>query len=527
LGKFKKIGTIIRTISYLKPIQVVYQIKNRLFKTKTLNKYEIPFSKTVCLPFFKIDEAFDSLLVNEEEYSFTFLNLQKSFFNKIDWNFEEYGKLWNYNLQYLDYLRQENISIKTKLNVIHSLYSNLSSGKLKLEPYPASLRIMNLIRFVCSSELIETEKMKLQKYIRAEANYLHHNLEYHLLANHLLENLFAMNMAASYFDEQKLINKYQKLIILHLNEQILEDGAHFERSPMYHKIIFFRVLELYYFTNLNNSLKQFLKVKLSKMLSWLTSISFKNDQSPQFNDSTENITYSNNFFKTICKELNIDNAKFTLSTSGYRKYNNDNLEVVIDVDGINPSFQPGHAHADTFSFCLNYNNKPIIVDPGISTYNIGKKRDLERSTKYHNTIEVNNENSAEVWAGFRVGRRLKTTIINENDKHIEVKHDGYKRFGISTIRTLNFEKYGIELIDVLKGKKVNLAQSYLHFHPEIMLTKVGNTIIINDEIEISFSSNNFTIQDYDYCLGYNQTTKAKKIVVKFQSNSLETLIKQL
>ena len=40
--------------------------------------------------------------------------------------------------------------------------------------------------------------------------------------------------------------KKSKLLILEqLNEQILNDGAHFELSPMYHKIIFTQGLRLY------------------------------------------------------------------------------------------------------------------------------------------------------------------------------------------------------------------------------------------------------------------------------------------
>ncbi len=53
-----------------------------------------------------------------------------------------------------------------------------------------------------------------------------------------------------------------------------------------------------------------------------------------------------------------------------------------------PSYQPGHAHADTFNFVLNIHNEPLIVDTGISTYEANETRLKERGTAAHNTVTV-------------------------------------------------------------------------------------------------------------------------------------------
>src|SRR5690606_7259867 len=112
--------------------------------------------------------------------------------------------------------------------------------KLPLEPYPASLRIMNVIRFLQEGNVREP---KIIQWIFAEAQFLASRLEYHLLGNHLLENGFALLMAGHFFHNERLIKKAGKLLTKELKEQVLEDGAHFELSPMYHQIILFRVLE--------------------------------------------------------------------------------------------------------------------------------------------------------------------------------------------------------------------------------------------------------------------------------------------
>ena len=65
------------------------------------------------------------------------------------------------------------------------------------------------------------------------------NIEYHILGNHLLENGFSLFFGAYYFQDEKFYVKAKKILTDELDEQILEDGAHFELSSMYHQIMLF------------------------------------------------------------------------------------------------------------------------------------------------------------------------------------------------------------------------------------------------------------------------------------------------
>lgn len=527
MSKVKKIGLILRTVKHLKWTQVSNQVKNRLKKAKPLSAYHSTYGETNKLAFFEISEAYDSLRTSDGAFHFEFLNLEQAFGETIDWNFMGHGKLWNYNLQYLDYLRQQNLEVSVKLELIHQLYGALNSGKLKLEPYPASLRIMNLVRFVSTQELEKEELHRLNSYIKAEFGYLSENIEYHLLANHLLENLFALNMAAAYFKDQKAVALYEQLMRVQLDEQILKDGAHYEVSPMYHKIIFFRVLELFHYLP-QSPYRETVNKKLSGMHAWLKNISFRNGEVPDFNDSTSGITFSNAYFYGLCEQLGIHAAATGLSDSGYRKYEAADLEAVIDVNGIEPSYQPGHAHADTFSFCLNYKNKALIVDPGISTYNISARRNWERSTAAHNTLELNSENSAEVWSGFRVGRRLDVKILRENQNSIEASHTGYRRFGAEVKRSFSLENQEVIIRDEVISGRENKATVYFHFHPETQVSvESTGRILLNGELTLEFGAGKLSIETYDYCLGYNRFAPAKKAKIELTNKTLETRIKAL
>ena len=77
----------------------------------------------------------------------------------------------------------------------------------------------------------------------SDLRFLRGRLEFHLLANHLLENAFALYIGGLITNEDVFIKEGKKLLVRELKEQVLEDGMHYERSPMYHLIILERLLD--------------------------------------------------------------------------------------------------------------------------------------------------------------------------------------------------------------------------------------------------------------------------------------------
>ena len=247
-----------------------------------------------------------------------FLNRSHSFSEKIDWNYYRFGKLWAYNLNYFDFLNQENISKETGLILIQDFIENddlLKDGK---EPYPISLRGINWVKFLSNNQL-KDEVINNTLYFHY--CILFKNLEYHLLGNHLLENAFSLLFGAYYFQDEKLYSKSKDLLISELNEQVLKDGAHFELSPMYHQIILFRLLDCIQLIKLNitwkkNDLLLFLEQKAGLMCSWLYNVTYKNGNIPMLNDATFNIAPNSNNIFTYAKHLGINSPNIPLSDSG-------------------------------------------------------------------------------------------------------------------------------------------------------------------------------------------------------------------
>ncbi|MHB1105746.1 MAG: heparinase II/III domain-containing protein [Lutibacter sp.] len=462
------------------------------------------------------------------EKNFSFINLEYTFENEINWNVTNFGKLWTYNLNYFDFLNQEHIKTEEGLNLINDYVKNdlgLKDGK---EPYPISLRGINWIKFLSSNNI---KDKRINQVLYNHYQILANNIEYHLLGNHFLENGFSLFFGACYFKDEVLYGKAKKILTEELEEQILVDGAHFELSPMYHQIMLHRLLDCIQLTELNrwkkDNLLSSLKDTASRMLSWLEAITFKVGAIPMVNDSAYGIAPSSKQLFEYAKKIGIHWSSVKLSDSGYRMFKLNAYELFVDAGNVGPSYQPGHVHSDTFSFELHVNKKPIIVDPGVSTYEKNAKRQLERETASHNTVKIGNQEQTQVWGGFRVAKRAKIVNIIEEENLLTATHDGYQNKGILHTRKFIVKEDEVVIHDSLSQETNEVQIAFFHLHPNVKNIKIGvNEIELCDEhIRILFSNHLIKIEKetYEYALGFNKTTQAQKIKVFFKT-TLETQI---
>lgn len=518
------LGKVVRTISHLKPIQVAYQLKNRFSKPGVLTYY-LPKKVIVgrSLKFSALPSLAPVLKINGGQYVFSFLNQERAFPNQVNWGEDSYGKLWNYNLQYVDFVRQQDIPEKIKLKLLYDLYEKLEKGTLKLEPYPVSLRAMNVIRFLHQQQQPD---VKLQQWIYGEMDYLSQNLEYHLLGNHLLENGFAVLMAGYYFGQEHWIQAAEKLLNDELEEQILEDGAHFELSPMYHQIILFRTLEALDYLPKESLLHPLLLEKATTMVAWLQAMSFSNGDIPHFNDSADGIAFTSEALIDYARKLDLNpEGNYRLGVSGYRLLRFPIYECAVDVAAIGPSYQPGHGHADALSFILYMQGRPLLVEAGTSTYNDGQQRQTERSTRSHNSVEVNRQSQSEVYGAFRVGKRAKVDIHEDGATILAASHNGYKsQFGIVHQRKFRFEAARLIIHDTLSGNKAAQAVASFHIHPDVKVHVHDDRIVLNEHTMIRFDgAEKVTQETYQYAAGFNHTLPATVLRVSFATH-LQTTI---
>lgn len=523
---FKTLALLFNTVIYLKPIQIQYHL---WYKLKWIFGFykKVKYSKFISVKRLHFESY--QLIKSDNKYLgnnvFIFLNLQHDFGSTIDWHFQKNGRLWQYNLQYFDFIHDSKFELDNFQLMIEDFSQQILLNKIKLEPYLVSIRLVNWLLFYSKTGY---KSKSFDEAIFQQVQFLKNNLEFHLLANHLFENYISLYISSLYLEDKPLQQFSIENLNKEISEQIHADGAHYEGSVMYHIIILSRLLivhQLHVQNAISSAFQKQIEVTVCKMYAWMNLMRFRNNSYPFFNDATFDITISLATLDNYFHHYHLPKMQIKLGESGYKKLENEHFEVIVDCANISPSYQPGHAHADMQHFCFHFKNKPILIDPGVSTYEVGTQRLLERSSYFHNTVVINDESQSEIWSSFRMARRAKIKIIKESDDTVISIHDGYKKlFGVECERSFNLNANELNIIDTLIGNSTVRAKAYFYFAPEVTIIDSNHeTLMINQSLSLKFIGISYwTIESIKIPNGYNQFKETKRIVVTFQKK-LQTI----
>lgn len=251
------------------------------------------------------------------------------------------------------------------------------------------------------------------------------------MGNHLFVNAKALVFSGLFFDgpeAQRWLTHGLEILAREVPEQILPDGGHFERSPLYHALALEDMLDL---ANVAQTFSDALtppqkalfsewRARIPEMIHWLNTLSHPDGGISFFNDASFGIGPETTALCDYAGRLDIPLKPATaaltyLPDSGYARLELGTALVLTDIAAIGPDYLPAHAHADTLSFEMSLNQDRIIVNSGTSVYGTSKERIRQRGTLAHSTLCLSNENSSEVWGGFRVGRRAKVSHISAQE----------------------------------------------------------------------------------------------------------------
>lgn len=434
-----------------------------------------------------------------EENVFRFLNVERSLPDAADWNDPGADRLWLYNLHYFDDL---NAAGRGRRRAWHErliarwITENPPGFGAGWEPYPLSLRIVNWIKWEWSGFSLSDAAVHS---LAVQARYLRGRLEYHLLGNHLLANAKALVFAGLFFEgdeSRKWLDLGLGILESELTEQILADGGHFERSPMYHSIVFGDVLDLLAMSRVFPSVlpprasERWTEVA-GRMFTWLAAMCHPDGDIAFFNDSVFGLALTPAQLGACARTLGLpisappDDEILRLEPSGYVRIRRDRLQIIFDAAPVGADYIPGHAHADTLSFELSLGTERVLTNSGISTYNVGPRRAWQRSTAAHNTVEIDGEDSSEMWSAFRVARRARpfdlTVERSETALRVACSHDGYQRLEGKPIhrRTIELGEPVLRVSDSISGTGNHQAAGRFHFHPgtRVQETTAGDWMI--------------------------------------------------
>lgn len=474
------------TIKRMKPIQVAA----RLRRVKAVNIDSVPRMVddiSISMPT-DFNENYTARFDTERLMKSDELKILNAIY-KIDlrkWNVDEASHLWNFNFHYFEYAIALGVEFrKTGSPQYWHLFKKLIESWVQCceypkgdawHPYTISLRLINWLvcRDLFKSQLEEDsgfdETMQASMY--RQYRHLLSNQETGLLANHYFENLKTLVVMSQYFKETDVFEEAWQSFVGQLNEQILPDGVHFERSMMYHKLVVEGLMRVaLVLRQTQDEVPGCLQDKMQAMLDAVASIEKGMGKTPFFNDSADGIAKESADLIKCCDELFGLRPVYKTSfpDSGFYKLYDGDAALVFFAGDPGPSYMLGHSHCDLLSFELSVAGKPTIVNSGTYAYQ-SELRPYFRSTAAHNTATIDGDEQMECWAEHRVARGVSAVRVEECDgTRIVASFRNYK--GLLHRRRVEMCGGLLTVEDSTDGPGAEIVQ---HFHlllPELVSIK--------------------------------------------------------
>ncbi len=328
-------------------------------------------------------------------------------------------------------------------------------------------------------------RLTLEPSLRRQARFLAANLEHDVPNNHLLANYRALAWVGLSYDHWPESRRWRRRGLAGLwremERQVLADGVHFERSISYHAIVLQDLLETWLLAR-HRGLEPPPAVAdtLERMLVFLAATRAPDGSWPMVNDSVPGYPidprallvagaelfdrpewsipgWPRSYAAWLGLEAGDSTAPEATRSTASAVFPDAGCAVLRDDRGgylffdagpMGPASVPGHGHADALSVVVYGGGRPLIVDPGVETYEGGESRDHCRHTRAHSTVEIDGEDPCIFWGPFRVAHPATARLVEWSDDHLLGEHRGYlRRAGVLHRRRVERRVDGWEIVD--------------------------------------------------------------------------------
>jgi len=460
----------------------------------------------------------------------SFLGEPRSLAWPIAWNSPSYPRLWQFNLHYFDWLREDldhryatghwSAAALDRLWLLTDWIDRNPLGQYDgWHPYPTSLRLVNWTWLLAACPHLASPAV--QRSLWWQLCHLNHYQETFFGGNHWFENLAALIIAGLNFTggrAEALVSRAVQNLTQQLTVQILADGGHYERSPMYHLLLLKRLGEVMVaLQSAGQPVPPSLASHLAAMTRFAQGLRLANGTYPLWNDCAYDIAepldevvawgrallrpdpqplsaFNQRLIQSAPRpapglELDLKPAAMTvLPASGYGLWRSGSAaEISVDVAPPCPAALPAHAHADCLSLDLHWKGQPLIVETGTSQYGNDARRQQERGTLSHNTIalaspgaEAQVFDQTQVWGGFRAARKAQPRHLSWGQTAgwcwLGAGHDGYDWLGAGHHRWLGTAQgpdFTLVICDWLWAQSPYRWLHRLHLGPTVACTPMG------------------------------------------------------
>jgi uncharacterized heparinase superfamily protein len=447
-----EIGRLLRSVSHLAPSQVWHRLRLTARRKRWERKPEridVRYrDRAADLPTARFDDPglarvaefrtlhqIDTLLRTADdvlEGRFTFLDRSLDFGRDVDWfrpDLDVGTRLWKTHLHEFSfapalavaYAREGRPEYRDRLFALIASWAEaapIGRPGYALDVWNSRAVATRLTHWAVAGSLLElgvdahadvevdAEVADLGRSIGLHGLFLRDNLELDLRGNHLLRDaaalVFAQTLVGGVPDASSLLEAQ-------VREQVLEDGCHIERAPMYHAICLQDLLEVQLL--LGDGTPAWLSDAVARMAGFLDSILLGDGDLPLLGDGwlgEVDCAHLLDTCRRVAGELPI--PVHPDRHGGIVALRRGEVRAVMRAGLHGPDYLLGHAHADLLSFDLSVGNVRCVTDTGTALYDPGPVRQQLRSTAAHNTLQIDDAEQIEAWGSFRVGRRGRARV---------------------------------------------------------------------------------------------------------------------
>jgi uncharacterized heparinase superfamily protein len=428
---------------------------------------------------------------------FAHLSTERNYGAAIDWRDPTVSPLWAYQMHYLGILVDCAVAGRPEVAAAHLSSWTATFGDawdpVAWHPYPVSLRLVNVCLAASVLGSFDALGDGAVELVATHARYLEEHLERDVRGNHLLENAVALVTAARFVDGSADERAALRLLRDVVEEQVLPDGMHFELSPMYHAIVLQRLLLLRQMVECGPLVHGIVE-RMQARLAWMVC---PDGEIPLFGDSARDFapaavalvggdtrpdaaaampacTTAARSTATARSTAAASEGVSSAEDAGLHVLRAGPLWCIFDTGAICPTYLPAHGQADALSVEVWVGDACLVTDPGLHEYT-GDERAWGRSSRAHSTITVDDRDSSEVYASFRVGGRERMETVATDNHSVTAT---LRPWGVDArlTRRVALDAGGVlSLQDEARTTSAAVVRSRLHLHPDVEIVRGEGT----------------------------------------------------
>ena len=405
-----------------------------------------------------------------------------------------------------------------------------------------ALRAINLLAafepFRSAPQLTSVDLANILNLLQLHGRYIRRNLEYSYIAtsNHYMTDVVGPVwlgvLLPEFSDAVRWRDFGVREMLREIDKQILPDGADFEASTGYHRLILELLLYTFILCRENDvEIPERYWTKLHQMLEFARVYLRPDGLAPLIGDSdsgqvlpfqrrrADDHAYLLAVGSVVFKDPRLkpagisapDELRWILGSEGAEAFTSmtPNLELetsraffdaglyimrdrdlylCFNASGAGVNGRGSHGHNDALSIEVSAFGTPFISDPGTFVYGADPEaRHAFRSTRYHSTVRVDGheQNTTDLRVPFVIGNEAQPKVLRwESDQSRDIvvaEHYGYRRFDspVTHRRTVTFDKKqrAWSLIDEFSGVGEHEFEVRFHFCPELDVSVHNSTVI--------------------------------------------------